>query len=315
MQTRKLVKAGAASHTVALPKDWLKKNNLEKGNIVYIRELASNELLVSSEEERKQKEEKEITISLEDKKLDTLHRELASAYINNHTTINIIGKELYRNVVEIRNILNNFVALEITEQTSTKIVAKDMLSLKEVSIDKTIRRVDNIIRSVLKDVMEKSADMQDSINMRDSDVNRLYFLLFKIAKGALMDPSISKEVGISSQVDILSYWYLILNLEAIADHSKDIYSSYISLGKDKSSEGINAVLKLIEESYLEVMKSYYGNDKMAADRVASKRIDIFNRCEELSEKQASMHVIRIAENLKDIENSICNISRVVMDKE
>ncbi len=35
MHIRKLVKSGAASHTLSLPKDWLEKNKLKKGSLLY----------------------------------------------------------------------------------------------------------------------------------------------------------------------------------------------------------------------------------------------------------------------------------------
>ena len=47
MQIRKLVKSGAASHTISLPIDWVNKNKLNKGDLLYIQE-KNNELIVSS---------------------------------------------------------------------------------------------------------------------------------------------------------------------------------------------------------------------------------------------------------------------------
>jgi len=64
MIIRKLVKAGQASHTISLPKDWLEKNNLNKGDIIYIRELSDKELLISTETKTEESAlKREITIS------------------------------------------------------------------------------------------------------------------------------------------------------------------------------------------------------------------------------------------------------------
>jgi phosphate uptake regulator len=315
MYIRRLVKAGAASFTAALPKDWIISNDLKKGDMIYIKEISKNKLLVSTEIKEAKPKPREMTLNIENKKLDTIHRELTSAYINNYSTINIIGKDLYRHIAGIRSMLNNFVALEIAEQTSTKIVAKDMLDLKEVSIDKTIRRMDIIVRSILKDLISADKDMSDSINYRDSDVNRLYFLLFKIVKTALRDPNIAKAVEINNYVDALSIWYLILNLESIADNSKEVFLLSITLKKDSYFEKLVELFKDIEAAYLNVMKSYYNDDKMLADKVASNRKAIFSNCTEISEKNKNVIVTKITENLREIENFICNISRITIDKE
>jgi phosphate uptake regulator len=314
MHIRKLVKAGQASFTVALPKEWIKSNKLEKGASIYIKEISHNELAISTELKDEKIETKEISIDIENKSLGTVHRELTSAYINNYGTINIMGKEVYKHIVELRKILNDFVALEITEQTSSKIVAKDMLDLKEVSIDKSIRRMDIIVRSMFKDLMDPKKDMLDSINFRDSDVNRLYFLLFKIVKSALVNLSVAKVVGVKNNVDSLSLWYFMVNIEGISDNIKEIFSLTLDLEKEDCFNDLQKLCKETETSYLEVMKAYYDDKKLEADLVASKRQHMFETFTDFSEKNNNPKSIRIIENLKEIENHICNIARIVMDK-
>jgi phosphate uptake regulator len=175
--------------------------------------------------------------------------------------------------------------------------------------------MDIIVRSILKDLISADKDMSDSINYRDSDVNRLYFLLFKIVKTALRDPNIAKAVEINNYVDALSIWYLILNLESIADNSKEVFLLSITLKKDSYFEKLVELFKDIEAAYLNVMKSYYNDDKMLADKVASNRKAIFSNCTEISEKNKNVIVTKITENLREIENFICNISRITIDKE
>lgn len=315
MFIRKLVKAGAASYTVALPKEWITQNSLDKGNLVYIKKISNNELLVSTELKTENLGKKELTINIEEKSLGSIQRELTSAYINNYSKIIITGKELYKDIKDIRGILNNFAALEITEQTSTKIEARDMLNLHEVSIEKTIRRMDIIVRSILKDTIKPNKDMSESIGFRDSDINKLYFLLFKIIKTSLKKPEVAKIVGIENYTDILSLWYLILNLEGIADNIVDMFSLYVDKGLEIYPKTLKEAYEKVNDSYLDVMASYYKDKKDLADSVASRRIDIFDNLSRLSESTKDITIIKIIENLKEVENSICNIARVVLDKE
>ena len=87
MNIRKLVKAGIASFTVSLPKEWIEKNKLKKGDSVYIVEKSANELLLSTEMKEQPKELNEITIVTENKDLETIRREITSAYVNNCNNI------------------------------------------------------------------------------------------------------------------------------------------------------------------------------------------------------------------------------------
>jgi len=315
MFIRKLVKAGQTSHTIALPKEWITKNSLKKGDLIYVRMHSENELIISTELKEKKAVLKEISISIDKKSIGTINRELTSAYINNYSTINIIGPDLYKISTDLRNVINNFVALEITEQTSSSIIAKDMLNIKEVSIDNNIRRMDNIVRSILKDYLNFEKEMLDSIKSRDSDVNRLYFLLFKIIKSALGNENISKDVGIKSKTDILPLWYLILNIESFADSIADIFILSMDLTSKSFFDGILKLINGIQSDFTNVMKAFYNSDKMLADNIASNRIQVLKSCDELSNNYEEIILTKIIEHIKELENLICNISRIVMDKD
>ena len=177
MHTRRLVKAGQASHTISLPKEWLDKNNLKKGDTVYIKEKSDRELIVTPEGKEIVSKSKDIVINTSNKALDIIQREITAAYINNYNSITIVGRDLDEKSKDVRRMLHDFVALEIAEQTSDKIIAKDLLNWKEISIDKTIRRMDIIIRSIFEDTIKslKGKNLHESIHFRDFDVNRLYF--------------------------------------------------------------------------------------------------------------------------------------------
>jgi phosphate uptake regulator len=317
MQIRKLVKAGAVSHTVSLPKSWIAKNHLKKGDLVYIRENSDNELLITPEIKEKRPIIKEINIHIVNKEFDTIQREITSAYVNNYATINIIDKELYKKIKEIRKILHNFIAMEITEQTSTKIVVKDLLNINEVSIEKTIRRMDIIIRSMLQDLglAIDSDDMRKSIYYRDFDINKLYFLIYKLIKKALHNPDINNYLNISDTEQFLSIWYLTLNLENIADSIKNICLLFKEAKRQHILNKMKNIYSELENTYLNAMNSYYKNDKNLADKVASNRDVVFKKLISLSENYNQATIVKITESLKEIENFICNIARIVIDKE
>ena len=199
MHTRRLVKSGASSYTISLPKEWLEKNKLKKGNLLYIKEKSLSELLISPQSIVEPSKVREKTINIDNKELGSIEREITSAYINNHNIIRIIGRSLIDKTKEIRRILHNFTALEIAEQGAEKIVAKDLLNLKEVSIDSTIRRMDMIIRSMMHDLIEvRNNGISENIQFRDFDVNKLYFLLFRLIKGSLNDPVLASYFSINS---------------------------------------------------------------------------------------------------------------------
>jgi len=313
MHIRRLVKAGQTSHTVSLPKNWIDKNHLSKGDVVYVDEGTNNELTITVDAASQQEQTKEITIQIDDKDLTTIRRQITSAYLNNFTMINIIGTSLSQKTKDIREMLNDFVALEISEQTSNKITVKDLLNPKEISIDGNLRRMDMIIRSMLSDAQQslETKDVHESIEFRDSDVNRLYFLLFRMLKSSVSDPRSASLLGISAG-DSLSVWYLTINLQSIARTSKLISKRFKSM-KDKK-EKIKGTFGKIEQLYNDAIKAYYKKDISLADEVAKNRVDIFNNCRSYLEANTTVEDAELIEEFKDLSTKITNIARITIDQ-
>ena len=59
MEYRKLIKFGNSSHVISIPNNWLKKNNLNKGDTVYLDENGGKELVLTPEKKENVIEDKE----------------------------------------------------------------------------------------------------------------------------------------------------------------------------------------------------------------------------------------------------------------
>lgn len=303
MNIRTLVKAGEASFTVSLPKNWIEKNKLKKGDKVYITEKNDQELSITNSliKEKYEDEKKEIIINIDGKELDTVQREITSAYLNNFNTIKIIGNSLASKTKNIRETLHDFVALEIAEQTSNSIVAKDLLNLKEISVEKTVKRMDMIIRTMLNDALKEENEMKETIHFRDYDVNRMYFLLVRLMKNAINNKRAAQEFNLENE-QILVYWYLTINLENLADYIKTL--TFRKMTK-KENELIEKTLKDISSTYEETMNAFYKKDKKSADAIARKRMPMLQNVEKLPPG--------LMETMKSMITVINNIARTVID--
>lgn len=287
MHIRRLVKSGTASHTIALPKEWIEKNKLKKGNLLYINE-KDNQLILSAEQKEEPAKYKEITITIDNKYIGTIRRETISAYINNYNIFTFIGN-INKNIESIRRILDNFLALEIIEQTDKKLVAKDFLNLSEFSLDTTIRRMDMLTRSMLSDA-KKGKQESKAISLMDFEVDKLFFLLSRLIRSNLKNES-SKV----NHVEALSLWWLAKNIESIADSAKYLCES---LSKQE--------LPLFEEAesyYKEAITSYFKKDRANADKLIMQKNILLEKSEKLKNKEL----------LKQIINGSRNISKIVLD--
>jgi phosphate uptake regulator len=306
MIIRRLVKAGQASHTISLPKEWLDRHKLKKGDLVYLYEKGDKELLITPESKAdEQVPQKEITIPIDDKDVSTIQREITSAYINNYNTIILNGQSVTKLTKDIRKMLHDFVALEVADQTSNSIIARDLLNLKEISIDKTLRRMDMLVRSMIQDSIAslENADLAQSVLVRDYEVNRAYFLLMRLLKSSLQNKQIADFFELSNE-KVLSYYYLTINLENYADCAKQLADYLV---KEKKKDKVKGVLQKVEKSYLDVMKAYFVRDKKLADSVALQREDLLNEAGELP--------AGIAELFRTMVTLTNNVARLVIDEE
>jgi phosphate uptake regulator len=291
MESRKLVKAGESSHTIALPKQWLDKHGLQKGDDVIVEEEGPALILTPTPRRR---QVREITICSDNKSLGTLQRELTAAYLNNCSTVTITGKNIAH--TEVRKMLHHFVALEVTEQTGTRIVAKDFLNVEELAIDKTLRRMDMMIRSMLEDAAEgKNADV-----MRDEDINRLYFLLARILRRSIEEPALAQKLGLRGTA-ILNTWAVMNQLEQLGDAAQRV----LELTAHGRSKKIISCIKLVHEHYLNAMKAYHDKNAGIADKVAEKRLAISKQLAELEGE--------LAFQLNTMTSLCTDIARAVID--
>lgn len=306
MIIRRLVKAGQASHTISLPKEWLDKHKLKKGDLVYLHEKTDKELIITPESKpEEQAPAKEITIQIDNKEMSTIGREITSAYINNYNTIILTGDSMTDKTKDIRKMLHDFVALEVADQTAKSIIAKDLLNLKEISVDKTLRRMDMLVRSMIQDSVAtiESPELAQSVVVRDYEVNRAYFLLLRLLKSAFTNKQVAELFELSPE-KVLSYYYLTINLENFADCAKQLVEY---LAKEKKKEKMKTVFGRVEKSYLDVMKAYFTKDRKLADGVALEREALLKEAGELPAGTAELFRTMIT-----LTN---NVARLVMDEQ
>jgi len=316
METRKLIRLGNSSFAVSLPKKWLETNKLKKGDIVFF-ENSNGNLVVTSKERSDNFVEKSGEVKVGSKSEDALVAEISTLYINNFNFITLEDIDSKSKLKSLKKILDNFMGLEIVEQNNSKVVLKDTLGIEMISVNEIIRRMDNIVRSMFEDLVEVvdkdkiQTKLLISIADTDKDVNKLYFLIWKLIRRGLSDEREAKILG-SDSIGLSSLQWLAMNLECIGDEIKRIarFLKEEKLEKDKK-ESIKNLFAEVKKNYEDAMTSYYKNDKELAlgvafenDKVTIEKINKFSKSE-------SSNIARITERLKTIQGAIHYITRGV----
>ena len=318
MVYRKLIKFGNSSHILSIPKDWIVRNKLKAGDVVHFKD-GGHELCLNPTAREEGVKDKEVVIDIKGKTMDRVYNEIFSAYINSYNTIKIIGN-ISSKTKGIRSFLNKFVALEIVEQTSNKIVAKDFLNMQDISVGDMTRRMDIIVRSMFEDLLicldnkKDLDDIADKIYDRDTDVNRLYFLLTRVVKEAINNPNIAHSVKLHG-TELLVKWLEITYIEDVADEVKRVarFLKGAKLNK-KQEEVLQKIYLDLHKMYLDSRKALYNGDKDLAHNISGSRSNkLIERCNDFYKKNHSSEIGTMLERVKKMTSDISNLAVVIHD--
>lgn len=330
IDVRKLISFGKGSYILSMPKSWIEKNNLKKGDLISVSD-DGFELVLSASQQEEKPDSREISIDARGKELEFLKAEIVSSYLNGYNTINIALDNSNKEIPKIKDIMRNLSGLEIMEQTSTRIVAKNLININdisEISIKNIVRRMDIITRAMMEDSILCSRGQcdYDSICHRDADVNRLYFLGYRAIKNAMKNPRIAKSLG-TEPWQLHSDTLMILRLEKIADRQKRISRYICTANLDRAALAeLGRIYTDIGEAYSSVMKSYYTQDKQTAFQIEVTNKSRTSLCDKFLERYTHSHgssknrsqdstlvaVSKIVENLKATAAEIRNLARTVL---
>jgi phosphate uptake regulator len=315
MEYRKLISFGKSSYVVSLPKHWVNKHKLKKGDLIHFDEDEDNLVLQPRFVEAEQ-EEKEATITVDGKDFKRIQRETVAAYIRNNKTIIFRGNEIKDKAEEIQQFIQNFVALEIMEQDSKKIVTKDFLKVDDISLNHIIRKMDVITRSMLSDCKNMfTEDTYENIYRRDKDVNKFRFLIYRIIWFANDNPSFAAKKLNLSRWNIFNYWWLAYIIEAIGDYTKRIarYMRKTTLPV-KEKKAFVQLIEQIESMYLELMKAYYTNNEEIAHKVLHDRFTMLNACDDFfTRNRNAPYIGYLIHNTKSLVATVHTIGRIVYE--
>lgn len=276
MDFRKIIAFGKSSYVVSLPKDWLQTHKLKRGDVVFL-EQDSDSLVITPKEKEEKKEEKKITISVDGKDISRIKREISSAFLNYTDSIIIEGKELHKNAKEITHFIHNLIALEIIEQSSERIVARDFLKVGDISIKSYMRKMDIIIRSMISDLKDISFKNYEEIVDRQEGERRIYLLILKIFKAVCSDMTLMKRIDLKPE-EFLSYYRYNFSMQRIGSCIKTIARNMVKL-PEQSRKRASLVLEELEKNFISLMKNIYNNDvekAYAFSEVRDKAVEKLN---------------------------------------
>lgn len=307
MNQRKLIRLGNSSFAVALPKTWVDKAGLKKGDNVFLEENGNGELIVQSSF-NKPDEGTKSEINVKNKDLQTLRREISSNYVRGDSVFSIKGKRTREINAEIKKIIGELLGMEIIKSDTEEMLIKDIFNIEEINITNFIRRIDNNLRemlNILSDAITKkkiSKTQLADIDSADSDINKFQLLISRIFFMGAGNPAILTKLKLNS-LNLINNWWLSFNLEHIGDELKAM-SKLLKNNSllDKEYETLKSILPKLQEIYIASLESFHTKDfeKNKALEIITRGKHIWAELDKLTLNK-SPALARIAMRLKEIE--------------
>jgi phosphate uptake regulator len=285
---RRLQKIGS-SMLISLPSEWIKNNNLKKGNMVMI-EVNRNNSISLYPSDIDTEDVKEVNIPHPQISMDSLTNQIYGAYLLGYDVIRIKGKSQIsfddRELIKLA--MRKLVGLEIVDENGSNIISQFLLDANTLDAEKILRRMSSIVAGMYKDtligIQKKENGSEKSIISRDDEVDRQYFLLVRLIRSAMMDQKLASKLNLSN-IDILDYRIAANHLESAGDYITDFATALPIITHDNLIEEIIQAASLIEKMQEKSIAGFINKNRDESNEVIkiySKFNGLLNLTKELS---------------------------------
>ena len=268
---RKVQRTPTGTFFVCLPRSWAEQHGLKKGTLVSLEQNSDGKLLVDAKYNAEQPP-RVATLCAG----PYLRREIIGRYLLGFDIIRIEAKE--RIDINVRTVVkstvSSLVGLEIIEETYSQIVLQCLLEPSGFPPEKILCRSYAIVAGMNRDVASSLVDgdlqLAKSVIARDDESNRLYFLLVRILRTIIQNPSLSEKLGITP-IECLDYRLAASLVEAIGDASVQVASKTIELNGVKPFEELCKLLVCLQsfcfEAHDQALKAFVNKEIGLAENV------------------------------------------------
>jgi phosphate uptake regulator len=317
MDYRKIQKIGGSSYSITLPKEWINRNNLKEGSVVYIEIKENNDLIIRPKEVG-EFEDNEFILTLEGNiDFEYLLRKIISIYLSGAKKVVIKSRDILdlnvRKAVEkSKEIL---IGIEIIEETGNQIIIQDLSKIDELPMEKMLSRLFLMGLSMLNDaeksLINNNKLIAKDVIERDFQIDRIYLLISKQFYLILKSPSIISEMNIDI-IRAFNIRTVAKYIERICDHSEKIAKMVLEDDAQIDNDVKNTFttwFKTLKQILNDAIKSYSVGDEFLANSTIEK-VNIF--CDEITNEMKGMK-IKNAYKIFRVSEDITRIARYSSD--
>jgi len=282
MESRKIQKVGAATFTVSLPKEWVARRNLRKGDQLFLVEEGEGlRLLPSPSVSDRERTGAEFIVDADlCEEPGMLERVIVGNYVLGRERIIVRSSVRLRSEHqdEIRIAIRRLMGIGIIEENHSRVVLQCSLDPANYPLDALMKRLYNLGATMLKESLEalmtdQPALAEDAIK-REDDADMMYWLILRLVLSAQVDDGLVEPLGMRSRLEIAGYRVICRDLETVADLAHGIASHVLEIVNEDVHvpasvlKALQALAEVIEETYAKALGGLLSRDlKQANDAI------------------------------------------------
>ncbi len=237
-ELRRVQKTGGSTLIVSLPKKWTQANSISNGDVLSLIPGERDTLIIDPHfSEREEERKKKLVANKENP--EHFFRRLIGVYINGYHDVEISAGSTMNHDTRsaIRQFTRMVIGPEITEEDINSVILKDLSVSEGFGMKSVVRRIYRICYSMLHDALmalrEGNIEIAKDVVSRDSEVDRLFWLLSKQFNLMLKKPRYMKDEP--TVEESLNYYLTGRVLERIADHARNISRHILGVRENRKN--------------------------------------------------------------------------------
>ena len=333
MDRRKIMSLGKSSLVISLPKDWLNKNNLKRGDYIFtkIEKDSSLKLQLSL---TAMETLKEISLSISvDEEGESIIRRIIGCYLNGYSLIKLKSEKIF--TVEQQRFIRSTMGslyMRVIESTSSIVTLQTLMDESLASVKSGVERMHIITNSMCQDLLramkEWDVNLAKSVASLEDDVNQFSYFLLRLIRSAAQNPSLANLLQLD-MIDCLDYQTLVQLIEHIADYTTSVAEDIIYLFENRQflpKEVFSVIIQTADiafSSYDAAVQSFVNKELKSTNTIIDSQKEIERLGEtimpipyngEQDEKNILCSICLIRDNIKRIGEYASNIAELTINR-
>jgi len=241
MESRKVQAVGSSTLTISLPKDWVKSQQIKKGDRVLIMEEGKSIRLTpeSSAGIKNNEEIIEYVINADlCREPGMLERVIVGNYVLGREKWTVKSQKRLRSEQhkEIRDVSWRLIGVGIIEETANTMSLQCSLDPSKYPLKDLVKRLCDLgaimFNESIEALIKNDKQLAEDVIKREDDADMIYWLCLKIILSIQLDHSMMEKAGVKNPMEHVGYRLITKDLESIADLSEDIAQNVLLLISD-----------------------------------------------------------------------------------